>query len=74
MPYLNRNAAQLRSRHLPSDPIQGAWETAAKLALRGELLLAAAVDKRKYAPYVMAGLAGVLVGSVSAVCGRGGVA
>jgi hypothetical protein len=78
VPYLNKNAAQLRGRHLPSDPIQGAWEVAAKAALRGELLLATAVDKHKYAPYVMAGLAGVLVGSVSSflsVCveGWGGV-
>lgn len=65
VPYINRKAPQLRSRHLASNPLQGLWEAAAKIALRGELLLTAAVDKQRFAPYIMAALAGLLVGAVS---------
>lgn len=65
VPYINRNSPQLRGRNLAKNPIQGLWEAAAKIALRGELLLTAAVDKQRYAPYVMAALAGLSVGAVS---------
>jgi hypothetical protein len=65
VPYNNHRSSQLKGRSLPSNPLQGLWEAAAKTALRAELTLAAAVDKQKFAPYIMAGLAGLLVGAVS---------
>jgi hypothetical protein len=64
VPYANHRASQLKGRSIAVNPAQGAWQAAAKLALRAELLLAAAVDKHKLAPYVMAGAAGLLLGSV----------
>jgi hypothetical protein len=68
VPYNNHRSSQLKGRSLPSNPLKGLWEAAAKTALRAELILAAAVDKQKFAPYIMAGLAGLLVGAVSGLC------
>lgn len=65
VPYVNHRSSQLKGRSIAVNPAQGAWQAAAKLALRAELLLAAVVDKHKFAPYVMSGAAGLLLGTVS---------
>jgi hypothetical protein len=65
VPYNNHKSSKLKGRSLPSNPLQGLWEAAAKTALRAELTLAALVDRHVFAPFIMAGLAGLLVGAVS---------
>ena len=64
VPYINSRSPRLKGRQLPPNPAQWLWQQAAKTALRGELLLAAVVDKHRAAPYVMAVLAGAMTGLV----------
>jgi hypothetical protein len=65
VPYISSRAPQLKGRALAANPLQDLWQAASKAALRAELLLAALVDKHKFAPYFMSALAGVLLGTVS---------
>jgi hypothetical protein len=65
LPGTRRHAApKLRSRSMPDTPLQGLWQAAAQGATWLELRGAAVVDKHAAAPFVMAALAGGMVGLV----------